>query len=147
MPDRDLPGVAFPIHEFAHAWVAYRLGDGTAKMYGRLTLNPVVHFDPFGGLLPAITALSSSGLILGYGQPTPVNDRNLSELQERRSGATSRLAGPIAEPGDGLGSGAIVWRGAAQPVGANRPDAATSVVPTYILVNVLDRFVRLSTSS
>ncbi|HSS36853.1 MAG TPA: site-2 protease family protein, partial [Patescibacteria group bacterium] len=43
--------LAFPIHEFAHAWVAYRLGDGTAKMYGRLTLNPIVHFDPFGGLL------------------------------------------------------------------------------------------------
>ena len=41
--------VAFPVHEFAHAWVAYRLGDATAKLFGRLTLNPIVHFDPIGG--------------------------------------------------------------------------------------------------
>ena len=45
--------VGFPVHEFAHAFAAYRLGDGTAKLFGRLTLNPIVHFDPIGGLLLA----------------------------------------------------------------------------------------------
>ena len=40
--------VGFPVHEFSHALVAYRLGDGTAKLFGRLTLNPLVHLDPFG---------------------------------------------------------------------------------------------------
>ena len=43
--------VAFPVHEFAHAWAAYLQGDATAKLFGRLTLNPIVHFDPIGGML------------------------------------------------------------------------------------------------
>ena len=47
--------VGLPVHEFSHALVAYRLGDGTAKMFGRLSLNPVVHFDPVGGTLLALT--------------------------------------------------------------------------------------------
>ena len=46
--------VGFPVHEFTHAFAAYRLGDGTAKLFGRLTLNPIVHFDPVGGLLLAV---------------------------------------------------------------------------------------------
>ena len=41
--------VGFPVHEFSHALAAYRLGDGTAKLFGRLTLNPIAHFDPVGG--------------------------------------------------------------------------------------------------
>ena len=49
--------VSFPVHEFAHAWAAYRLGDGTAKLFGRLTLNPIVHFDPLGGFLLLVSSL------------------------------------------------------------------------------------------
>jgi len=41
--------VGFPVHEYSHAFAAYRLGDGTAKLFGRLTLNPLVHLDPFLG--------------------------------------------------------------------------------------------------
>jgi Zn-dependent protease len=67
--------VAFPVHEFAHAWAAYRLGDGTAKMFGRLTLNPIVHFDPIGGLLLLLSSLSGFGV--GWAKPTPVNPSNL----------------------------------------------------------------------
>jgi Zn-dependent protease len=90
--------VAFPVHEFAHAYAAYRLGDGTAKMFGRLSLNPVVHFDPLGGLLLAITALSavvsSTGMIFGYAKPTPVNPNN---LRDRRNGEVIvALAGPAS---------------------------------------------------
>jgi len=48
---------ALPIHEFSHALIAYRLGDGTAKLLGRLTLNPIVHFDPVGGTILILTLL------------------------------------------------------------------------------------------
>jgi Zn-dependent protease len=86
--------VAFPVHEFSHAYVAYRLGDGTAKMFGRLTLNPVVHFDPIGGLFLVITALLPGGLIFGWAKPTPVNP---SMLRDRRNGEVLvALAGPAS---------------------------------------------------
>ena len=86
--------VAFPVHEFAHAFVAYRLGDGTAKMFGRLTLNPVVHFDPIGGLFLVITALLPGGLLFGWAKPTPVNPAN---LRDRRNGEVLvALAGPAS---------------------------------------------------
>ena len=51
--------VAFPVHEFSHALAAWRLGDGTAKLFGRLTLSPIAHFDPLGGTLLAISMLLS----------------------------------------------------------------------------------------
>jgi len=86
--------VAFPVHEFAHAFVAYRLGDGTAKLFGRLTLNPVVHFDPIGGLFLVITALLPGGLLFGWAKPTPVNPSN---LRDRRNGEVLvALAGPAS---------------------------------------------------
>jgi Zn-dependent protease len=86
--------VAFPVHEFSHAYVAYRLGDGTAKMFGRLTLNPVVHFDPIGGLFLVITALLPGGLLFGWAKPTPVNPSN---LRDRRNGEVLvALAGPAS---------------------------------------------------
>lgn len=86
--------VAFPVHEFAHAFVAYRLGDGTAKLFGRLTLNPIVHFDPIGGLFLVITALLPGGLLFGWAKPTPVNPSN---LRDRRNGEVLvALAGPAS---------------------------------------------------
>ena len=67
--------VAFPIHEFSHALAAYRLGDSTAKLFGRLTLNPVAHFDPVGGTMLAISMIAGFGI--GWAKPTPVNPHNL----------------------------------------------------------------------
>ena len=85
--------VGFPVHEFAHAFVAYRLGDATAKMFGRLTLNPVVHFDPIGGLFLVISVLAS-GFVFGWAKPTPVNPGN---LRDRRNGEVLvSLAGPAS---------------------------------------------------
>lgn len=85
-------GIAFPIHEFAHALAAYRLGDSTARLFGRLTLNPIAHFDPLGGSLLAISVLLGSGF--GWAKPTPVNPRN---LQGGRWGeAIVAAAGPIS---------------------------------------------------
>ena len=67
--------VAFPIHEFSHALAAYRLGDSTAKLFGRLTLNPFAHFDPVGGTVLAISMVVGFGI--GWAKPTPVNPHNL----------------------------------------------------------------------
>jgi Zn-dependent protease len=69
--------VAFPVHEFAHALIAYRLGDGTAKLFGRLTLNPVAHFDPLGAAFLVISAIFAGGRGIGWAKPTPVNTANL----------------------------------------------------------------------
>jgi len=90
--------IGLPVHEFSHALVAFRLGDGTAKMFGRLTLNPVAHFDPLGGTLLALTFIGSafSGAALGFGwaKPTPVNPLNLEG--GRRGEALVAAAGPIS---------------------------------------------------
>jgi len=86
-------GIAFPIHEFAHALAAYRLGDGTAKLMGRLTLDPRAHFDQTGGLLLAISVLLTS-FGFGWAKPTPYNPMN---LQGGRWGeAIVSAAGPLS---------------------------------------------------
>ena len=104
MPDNLIPAlivvaimllVGFPVHEFAHALAAYRLGDGTAKLFGRLTLNPVAHFDPLGGILLAVTFLGSGGNFgFGWAKPTPVNPANLAG--GRRGEAIVAAAGPLS---------------------------------------------------
>jgi Zn-dependent protease len=85
--------VGFPVHEFAHALTAYRLGDGTAKLFGRLTLNPVAHFDPLGGILLAVTFIGA-GFGFGWAKPTPVNPSNLAG--GRRGEAMVAAAGPLS---------------------------------------------------
>jgi Zn-dependent protease len=85
--------IAFPVHEFAHAFVAYQLGDGTAKLYGRLTLNPVAHFDPIGGLLLVVSVIVG-GFVIGWAKPTPTNPSN---FRDRRNGEVIvALAGPAS---------------------------------------------------
>jgi Zn-dependent protease len=84
--------VGFPVHEFSHAFVAYRLGDSTARWQGRLTLNPLVHFDPIGGLMLVLS--SFAGFFVGWAKPTPVNPYNLR--YGRRGEALVAAAGPIS---------------------------------------------------
>lgn len=84
--------VSFPIHEFSHALAAYRLGDSTAKMFGRLTLNPIAHFDPIGGVFLLISALLGVGI--GWAKPTPVNPLNLR--YGRWGEAIVAFAGPVS---------------------------------------------------
>ena len=67
---------AVTIHEVAHGWVAFRCGDPTAKMAGRLTLNPLKHLDPMGSILPPLMLkLFGSPVVFGYAKPVPVNAR------------------------------------------------------------------------
>ncbi len=86
--------VGFPVHEFSHAFAAYRLGDSTARWQGRLTLNPIKHFDPLGGVILIITALLPGGFMIGWAKPTPVNPYNLR--YGRRGEALVALAGPVS---------------------------------------------------
>jgi len=92
--------VTFPIltavvlHELAHGYVAYRLGDPTAAQAGRLTLNPLAHVDPFGTvILPLLLLFSGAPFLFGYAKPVPVNFRNLYE--PRRDMVLVALAGPL----------------------------------------------------
>lgn len=70
--------LAVVCHEWAHGYVAYRLGDNTAERMGRLTLNPVAHIDPFGTILmPGLLLLSGSPFLFGYAKPVPIAWQNL----------------------------------------------------------------------
>lgn len=88
---------AITVHETAHGWVASQLGDHTAKMMGRLTLNPVKHIDPVGTVLvPALLYFASAGFIFGWAKPVPINFSAL------RSPKTDMLWVAIAGPGANL---------------------------------------------
>ncbi|MFA4842322.1 MAG: site-2 protease family protein [Candidatus Omnitrophota bacterium] len=65
--------VGITIHEFAHGWVAFKLGDSTAKYSGRLTLNPLAHIDPIWTLLIPFLIFISTGFIFGVAKPVPIN--------------------------------------------------------------------------
>ena len=97
---------AFPVHEAAHAWMAYRQGDATAKMFGRITLNPIVHFDTLGALM-TVVSVAIGGLVIGWAKPTPINPAN---LRDRRNGEVIvALAGPISNWLMAI-AGAVVFR-------------------------------------
>jgi Zn-dependent protease len=79
--------LALTIHEFAHGWIAYRLGDPTARLQGRLTLNPLAHLDPIGAV--AIVLIG-----FGWAKPVPVDHRYLSH--PRRDMMVVAAAGPVS---------------------------------------------------
>jgi Zn-dependent protease len=83
------------VHEFAHGYAAYKLGDNTANMSGRLTLNPLKHLDPFGSIiLPLFLVLTHVGFVIGWARPVPYNPDN---LRNKRWGSLAvAIAGIIA---------------------------------------------------
>jgi len=126
--------VAFPIHEFAHALAAYRLGDGTARLFGRLTLDPRAHFDPMGGILLALTMVISGGNGgFGWAKPTPVSPHNLRG--GRRGEAIVAFAGPA--------SNLVLAAAAALPYryivesGLPVPDLVLLMLVMFVYINVL----------
>ena len=86
---------AITLHEAAHGWVASKFGDHTARMMGRVTLNPVKHIDPVGTILvPAVLLIMSTGFIFGWAKPVPIN---FNALRSPKSGMIwVALAGPGA---------------------------------------------------
>lgn len=86
---------AITIHEVAHGWVANMLGDKTAKMLGRLSLNPIKHIDPIGTIaVPIAMVVLQTGFVFGWAKPVPVNARNFKS--PRKDMAIVAAAGPIS---------------------------------------------------
>ncbi len=80
----SLPAImmAVILHEYAHGWMAYKMGDPTAKEYGRLTLNPLPHIDPIGTLvLPGLLMLVGSPILFGWAKPVPINPFRFKDLK------------------------------------------------------------------
>ncbi|MFH1411041.1 MAG: site-2 protease family protein [Candidatus Omnitrophota bacterium] len=83
------------VHEFAHGYAAYRLGDTTARDAGRLTLNPLAHIDPVGTvMLPAMLAITHSPVIFGWAKPVPIDPRNFKD--PAKGMLLTSLAGPAS---------------------------------------------------
>jgi Zn-dependent protease len=85
--------LAISIHDAAQAWMAARLGDPTAKMLGRMSLNPVKHFDVLGTLVWPAIFIFRSPLVLGWGKPIPITSRNFRRAKDEM---LVYLSGPIA---------------------------------------------------
>jgi Zn-dependent protease len=131
--------VGFPIHEFSHAFAADRLGDRTARYLGRLSLDPRRHFDPLGGLVLIITALTF--VPIGWAKPTPVNPRNLA--YGHRGEALVALAGPASNLLMATVAGLSLRIIDATPsmqdavVGSDVAGFAYNTLSVFILINVL----------
>ena len=85
-------------HEYAHAWMAYYLGDPTAKNMGRLTLNPIAHVDPFGTVILPLFLMLTGGMFIGYAKPVPYNPYNLKDQKN----------GPLKVAAAGPGSNFLI---------------------------------------
>lgn len=125
------------VHEAAHAWAADRLGDSTARMLGRLSLNPAVHIDPIGTILFPLIAMATNLPLIGWAKPVPVNTAELRP-NWRQKFMVIAAAGPASNLVLAL-MAAILLR-VALPADAGAEGAAVSVssaLETAIIVNVL----------
>jgi Zn-dependent protease len=127
--------VATAIHEFMHAWTAYRLGDTTARDQGRITLNPVAHFEPFGFFGMVMIAVGYP--FIGWGKPVPVAPWKMTRLprdQRRHGMAIVALAGPLSNVVQ-----AAVGAIALQLAVRNGVDlgAGLNVLDWYVQINIL----------
>lgn len=121
--------ISLSIHEFAHAWSAYELGDPTARNLGRLTLNPVKHLDPLGAFMIVFMSITRFGI--GWGKPVPVNPRNLRTDPRVGMGLTS-AAGPFSN----LVLAALSAIPLRPGLGLNLPPAVFSFLWAMIVINV-----------
>ncbi|MHB8389906.1 MAG: site-2 protease family protein [Acidobacteriaceae bacterium] len=85
---------AISLHEASHGWMAWRLGDPTAHMLGRVTLNPIKHIDPFGTILIPLLCVYAGFPLIGWAKPTPVTTRNFKNI--KRDDILTTLAGPAS---------------------------------------------------
>jgi Zn-dependent protease len=119
--------LSISFHEFFHAWSANQLGDSTARRMGRMTLNPLVHFDPLGAIMLVYMAIGGRGI--GWGKPVPVNSFNLQGNRRVSMGLTA-VAGPF--------SNLLLATLAAIPLrlGLGLPAVITSFFWTMVVTNV-----------
>ena len=98
---------ALVLHEVAHGFAAYKLGDPTAKRAGRLSLNPLKHIDPFGTVVLPLLLMVMGWPIFGYAKPVPYNPSYFKD--PRRGDCITGLAGPAANLGMALIAAAVAW--------------------------------------
>ena len=124
--------VSLTVHEAAHAWAADRLGDSTARLLGRLSLNPLVHIDPVGTVLFPLVAAATGLPLIGWAKPVPVNMANLGA--PRRDFAIIAAAGPASNLVMALGGAAVfaALRGTSDDLGL-----AAYATLFFVIVNVL----------
>jgi Zn-dependent protease len=125
--------VAITFHEVAHGYVAFRLGDSTAKMLGRLTLNPLAHIDLFGTIIMPIMlfVLTEGRFIFGYAKPVPINPMNFKN--PRKGMALSAAAGPAVNILLALAS-VIILKLVLAPLAGFSPDMAKETVLKPLLM-------------
>ena len=125
--------LSLTVHEFCHAWTAWRLGDDTAARMGRMTLNPIPHIDPIGTLL-----LPLAGVPFGWAKPVPVDIRRIRrDISMTKGNILISAAGPISNISLAVLSSvvyALLIRFAPGAVG--RGSGAGQLLETFIFVNV-----------
>ncbi len=136
--------IAITFHEVSHGYIAYRLGDPTAKMLGRLTLNPIPHIDPFGTIiLPLMLYYFTDGrFVFGYAKPVPINPMNFKN--PRKDMALSAAAGPVTNILLALLSFAV-WKAVLTPLASFSPEGVaeklfrplTLIFQSSIVINVV----------
>lgn len=120
---------AITVHEVAHGWVANRLGDPTARLMGRLTLNPLRHIDPIGTVLLPLLMLAVSNFVFGWAKPVPVDWRNL------RNGGRDVALVAAAGPGANLLM-LLFWGLVGWTVALTQPAWGTMAAPMFFMVTV-----------
>ena len=126
------------VHESAHAWVADRLGDPTARLLGRVSLNPLVHADLVGTVLFPLLALFGGVPLIGWAKPVPVNVRRLGH--ERRDYVLVAAAGPASNLGLALLAALLLGAIPVSPVRLGEPNMSAplaSMLGSAMQINVL----------
>jgi len=127
---------AITVHEVAHGWMANRLGDPTAKMLGRLTLNPIKHIDPVGTILVPAVLYYLGGFIFGWAKPVPITWQNLKN--PRRDTALVAVAGPLANFGMML-----LWAIFAKILVVTKGDSAGATIQALISMCEIGIFINI----
>jgi len=124
------------VHEMAHAWTADRFGDPTARLLGRVSLNPLVHADPIGTILFPLIAMISGAPLIGWAKPVPVNIRRLQS--PRRDYVLVAAAGPASNLVLAMASALLL---AVMPVAPQHAGEANVSAP---LAAILSQAMRLN---
>jgi Zn-dependent protease len=130
--------ISLTIHEAAHAWTAERLGDSTARLLGRVSLNPLVHIDPIGTILLPLLAAYSGLPIIGWAKPVPVNVNRLR--RGRQDFMLVAAAGPISNLLQAVAAAVVLRLLLAGPGGGGLP---AQVCVAFIVINLLLAFFNL----
>ena len=133
---------AISVHESAHAWMANRRGDPTARMLGRVTLNPIKHIDPVGTVLLPLIAMLTHLPVIGWAKPTPVDPRNFKNpvLDDVLTSVVGPISNFVVATGAVL---ALILVSQTSQLGAAIVHAIPLVYPTHldILANQTDSFL------